>query len=173
MTRQWSIVLIPYNLGYQTCMKMGNETHMRGSETKVTSKQLNRIYQHVSPPSTAFGRTMTRVCQVQSVLCAQADVPPRLWGWVAVFSAACPPARVWLITVIRTMEPCEPEAGRTGRRRRPSLGPRASVTPRVSIRRYWNERGEKSDRLSHLVQITRRWDVESYFSADSPLVSDR
>lgn len=156
--------------------EMGNETHMRFSETDVRlSKQLNRIYHRVSPPSRAFGRTMTRVSKVQSVLCAQAEVPPHLWGWLAVFSTACPPVRVWLIAAFKTMEPCEPEAGR---RRQPNLGPRASMTPRVSIRRWCNEREEKTDHLSHLVQIMRRWDAETstsapYFFMDSPLKSDR
>lgn len=145
--------------------EMGNETHVWFSETKVRlSKQLNRIYRRVSPPSRACGRTITRVFKVQSVLCARAEAPPRLWGWLAVFSSAGPPVRVWLITVVKTMEPCEPEAGRqAGRRRRqqPYRGPRASMTPRVSIRRYWNEREEKTDHLSHLVQIMRKvrcWD---------------
>lgn len=142
---------------------MGNETHMRFSETEVRlSKQLNRIYYRVSPPSRAFGRTMTRVFKVQSLLCAQAEAPPHLWGWLAVFSTAYPPVRVWLIAVFKTMEPCEPEAGR---RRQPNLGSRASMTPRVSIRRYWNEREEKTYHPSHLVQIMRRWDVDTSTSA--------
>lgn len=105
----------------------------------------------------------------------RAEAPPHIWGWLAVFSTACPPVRVWLITAFKTMEPCEPEAARE---RQPNPGPRASMTPRVSIRGCRNEREEESDHLSHLVQIRRREDAETSTSApdfftDSPLMSDR
>lgn len=82
-----------------------------------------------------------------------------------MFSTACPPVRVWLITAFQTMEPCEPEAGR---RRQPKL-------PRVSIRRVRNERDNRSSVTSGSNHEVRCWDERkcAILFTDSPLMSDR
>lgn len=140
MTSQWSIIIQRNPVTRPGC-EIENETHMHFSETKVRlSKQPYGVYHRVSPPSRAPRRTMTRVSKVQSVLCARAEAPLHLWGWLAVFSTACPPVRVWLITVFKTMEPCEPEAARRRQARAGTSGVRDAPGPHPSVAEWRKER---------------------------------